>query len=229
MTGESWDLLDLEERMDLRVLKVVLVCQEMLDLLVPLVRRASLVFPGCLDTQEGKDQRALRDSKASQALMERREQGEQQANQAQGDKEDQRDLGERGDQGDPQGKLDQRVTQEATDLLDPLVREVSQGLRDQLDSLDQKDHLGLQERMVFLDTLDSEERLVSKERPAPLDPPALSDPRDPLARRDQWEIGVTPDPQVLLESRVYLERQERKGPRVTQVPLAQLARMVLLV
>lgn len=46
-------------------------------------------------------------------------------------------------------------------------------------------------------------------------------------RLDQWEIGVILDPQVHLVSRVYLELQGKKEPRVTLVPLAQQVRMVL--
>lgn len=158
--------------------------------------------PGCLDTQEDKDQRVLRDSKDSQAPTARREQGAQQENQAQEVREDQRDHVVRGDLEAQLEKPGPRVTQEATAHQDLPVNGVCQGLRDQPDSQDQRDHLDPQEKMDCLDTLDREARLVSKARQDLQDPPAWSDPRVPQVRRDQWATEATPDPKAHQESRV---------------------------
>lgn len=54
------------------------------------------------------------------------------------------------------------------------------------------------------------------------------DLRDQQVRLDQWEIEAILDLQAHLVSRVYLELQGKKEPRVTLVLLAQQVRMVLL-
>lgn len=48
-------------------------------------------------------------------------------------------------------------------------------------------------------------------------------------RLDQWEIEATPAPQDPLVSRVSLELQGRREPRVIQVLQARLVKMVPLV
>lgn len=108
------------------------------------------------------------------------------------------------------------------------VRGVCQALRDQPVSQDQKAHLDLQEKMDCPDILDREEKLDSKARLAHLALQAWLDLRDQQGRLDQWEIAATLDPQAHLVSRVYLELQEKKEPRVTPVLPAQQVKMVLL-
>lgn len=222
------DQLDPEEKMVLRGQRVVQVSQEILVLLAQLVTRVNLEFPGCQDTQEDKDQRDLRVSKVSLALMERKELGEQQESLAHADKEDQRDLEEREDQEDQQEKLDQKVTQGMMAHQDLPGRGVCQDLRDQQVSQDQRALLDLQGKTDCLDILDREERLDSKARLALLVLQVWLDLRDQQVRLDQWETGATLDPQAHLVNRVYLELQEKKELRVTPVLLAQQVRMVLL-
>lgn len=227
-TGESLDQQDPGEKMVLRDQRVAQVSQEMLVLSAQVVRRVNLEFLDCQDTQEDKDQRDLKVSKVSLAPMERKELGEQQESLAHADRGDRRDLEEREDQEDQQEKLDPRVTQEMTAHQDLPVRGVCQGLRDQQVSQDQRALLDLQEKTDCLDILDREERPDSKARLALPAPQAWLDHRDQQVRLDQWEIGVILDPQAHLVSRVYLELQGKKEPRVTPVLLAQQVRMALL-
>lgn len=191
-------------------------------------RRVSWVCPGCLVTQEDKDQRVLRDFKDSQVPMERRVQGAQQESQAQEVKEGQRGHAVRGDPGVQLERQDQRVTQEVTAPLDLPVNGVCQGHRGQPDSQGQRDHLDQPEKMDCLDIQDREARLVSKARLDLQDLPVWSDPRAPQVRQDQWEIEATPDPQAHQVSRVCPALLERREPRETQAPLDLLAKMVLL-
>lgn len=227
-TGESSDQRDPEEKMAPRGQRVAQVSQETLVLLAQVVRRVNLEFPDCQDTQEDKDQRDLKVSKVSLAPTERKELGEQQESLAHADREDQRGLEEREDREDRQEKTDQRVTQEMTAHQDLPVRGVYQGLRDQQVSQDQRALLDLQGKTDCLDILDREERLDSKARLALLALQAWLDLRDQQVRLDQWEIAVIPDPQAHLVSRVYLELQGKKEPRVTSVLLVQQVRMALL-
>lgn len=222
------DQQDPEEKMDPRDQRVVQVSQEMPVLLAQLVRRVNLEFPDCQDTQEDKDQRDLRVSKVSLAPTERKELGEQQGSLAHADREDQRVLEEKEDQEDQQGKPDQRVTQEMMAHQDLQARGVCQDLRDQQVSQDQRALLDLQGKTDCPDIPDREERPDSKARPALLVLQAWLDLRDQQVRLDQWEIAATLDPQAHPVSRVYLELQGKKEPRVIPVPLAQLVRMVLL-
>lgn len=141
------------------------------------MKRVNLVFLAFQVIQADKDQRDLRASKVSLEPTEKRELGEPQGNLAQEAREDQRDRVVREDRGDLLGKQDPRVTLEAMDLQDLLERGVCQDLKDQLDSLDQRAHLVQLEKMDCPDTLDREERLVSKARLAPQALPAWSDPR----------------------------------------------------
>lgn len=188
-----------------------------------------MVFLAFQVIQADKDQRDLRASKVSLEPTEKRELGEPQGNLAQEAREDQRDRVVREDRGDLLGKQDPRETLEAMDLQDLLERGVCQDLKDQLDSLDQRAHLVQLEKMDCPDTLDREERLVSKARLAPQALPAWSDPRGRQVRPDKWETGATRVPQAHLVSRVCPAQQAKKEPRVIQDLLVPLVRTVLLV
>lgn len=228
-TGVNLDQQDPEEKMAQRGQRVVQVFQEMLVHLDQLVRRVNLVSLGYQDIQEDKDQRDLRVSKVSLEPMGRKEHEEQEENLAHADREDQRDLEGREDQGGQQEKRGPRVTLELTALQDLLERGVCLDLKAQQDFLALKGLLDLQAKMDCLDILGREERLASKERQALLVHQVWSDLRGQQVRLDQWVIGVTQDPPALLESRVSLVLQEKKGLRVTLALLAPLVRMVLLV
>lgn len=226
-TGESWELWDHEEKTAPRGRRVVLDSQEILVLWAPPVRRVNSECLACPDIQEDKDQRDLRVSKASPAPTERRELGEQRESRAHVDSEDPRGREESEDRGDRQEKPDQRATQETTAHQDLPVRGVCQDLRDRQVSQDQRGLLGLQGRMDCPDILDREGRLDSKAKPAPLVLRVWLDLRDRQVRPDRWETVVTPDPLVHLASRVYLELQAKKVPRVTPDPPALQGRTVL--
>lgn len=222
------DQQDPEEKMAQRGQRVAQGSPEILVLLAQVVRRVNLEFLDCQDTQEDKDQRDLRVSKVSLVPMERKELGEQQESQAHADSEDQRGLGEREGREDQREKLVQRVTQGMTAHQDLPVRGVCLGLRDQQVSQDQRAPLDLQGKTDCQDILDREERLDSKAKQALLVLQVWLDLRDRQARLDQWVIGATLDPQAHLVSKVYLELQGKKEPRVTPAPLAHLVKMALL-
>lgn len=88
-------LLVLEEKMALKVPKVVQVLQETQVALAKLEKRVNLVFPVCQDIQEDKALRDLLGFLDFQVLMERKEQGVYMENQVQGDNEDQQREDER--------------------------------------------------------------------------------------------------------------------------------------
>lgn len=222
------DQQDPEEKTVQRGQRVAQGSLEILDRSAPLVRRVNLEFLGYQATQEGKDQRDLRASKASLAPTERRALGVQEESQAHADREDQRGREEREGREDRRGKLDQKVTQETTARQDLLERGVCQGLRDQQVFQDQRALLDPQGKTDCLDILDREERLDSKARPALLALQVWLDLRDQQVRLVQWEIEVTRDPQAHPVSTVCLERQEKKELRVTRVLRAQRVRMALL-
>lgn len=110
----------------------------------------------------------------------------------------------------------QLVDQERGDFLD---------LKELTGSPDQRDLLDPQERMVCPDTLDREEKSVSKGRLDLLVDLELSDLRDPQVRPDQWASAATLDPRAPQESRVCLGPLGRREPREILVPAAALARM----
>lgn len=226
-TGESWERQDQEGKMVPRGQRVVLVFQEILVLLAPPVRRVNSECLDCPDTQEDKDQRDLRDSKASLVPTERRELGGPQESQAHADREDPRGLEESEGREGRQEKPDQRATQETTARQDLPVRGVCQDLRDPQVSQDQRGLLGPQERMDSPDILDREEKLDSKARPDPLVLRAWLDLRDQPARLDQWETAVIPDPLARPASRVCPVLQAKKVLRVTRVPPDLPEKMVL--
>lgn len=159
---------DPEEKTALKVQKVVQVFQETLVHSDQSVRRENLVFLGCLDIQEDKDQRDLRVSKASLVPMGRKELEEQEESLAHVDREDQRDHGEREDPGGQQEKLGQRATLEMMAHQDLLVKGVCLDLKAQQDSPGQKDLLDHQAKMDFPDILAKEGKLGFKARLAPL-------------------------------------------------------------
>lgn len=135
--------------------------------LVPLVlleKRVNLVCQGCQVIQEDKDLRAPVGFRASLGPMERKARGELQGNLVQGVKEVQRVHVEPEERGVPQENLDLRARRATTALLVLPERGDLKDLRDPLVSLDQRGHLDHQERMGCLDTLDREEKRVSKER-----------------------------------------------------------------
>lgn len=227
-TGENLDQQDPEVKMALRGQRVVQGFQEMLVLLVQVVRRVNLEFLDCQDTQEDKDQRDLRVSKVSLVPMERKELGEQQESRAHADREDQRVLEEREDQEDRQEKLVQRVTQGMTAHRDLPVRGDCLGLRDQQVSQDQRAPLDLQGKTDCQDILDREEKLDSKAKQALLVLQEWLDLRDQQVRLDKRENVDTLDPRDHLVSKVCLELQEKKEPRVILALLARLVKMAHL-
>lgn len=210
MTEASLGLLVPEEKMDLKVQREGLVCQVIQVHLVPLEKRASLVFQGYQDIPEDKVQRGLRVFKVFQEPTEKKEQGEQQANPVQGGSEDQRVLVEREVQGVPLESQGPRATQGVMVQLVLLAKGVYQDLRDPQDSLDQRAHLVPLAKMDFLDTLDREVKLVSKARQVLLGPQVWSDPRVLLVKLDQWESVDTPGPLAPQASRVSQELLEKK-------------------
>lgn len=223
-TGVNLDQPDPEERMALKVPKVAQVFQVTLVRSDQLVRRVNLVFLGCLDIQEDKDQRDLKVSKASLVPTERKELEEQEESPAHVDREDQRGHEEKGDPGDQQEKLDQRVTPEMMDLQDLPVRGVCLDLKAQLDSLAQKALLDQQAKTGCPDIQAKEERLVSKERRALLVLQVWSGLRDQRVRQDKWVTEVTLDHQAPLENRVFQELQEKRVLRGTLVLLDLLVK-----
>jgi len=177
-----------------------------------------LVYLDFLDILEDKDPRDLLDSQDSPDLTARREQGVCQANQGQEDKEDQRVPEGREDQGAPPGNQEQRELQEVMALLVLLERGDCPDLKEPTVSPDQKDLLDHQERMDCPDTLDREEKLVSKVRWVHLGLLESLDLRVHLEKLAPWASAATPDPQVHLESRDFLVPQGRRAPRETLDP-----------
>lgn len=153
-----------EEKTVLRVPKVELGPMESLVPLVLLVKRVNLVCQVCQAIQEGKDLRAPAGFQASQGPMERKAPGELLGNLVREAKEAQQVHVGPEARGVPQENQDQRARQATTALLVRLGRGDLKDLRDPLVSLDQRGPLDLQERMGCRDTLDREEKQVSKER-----------------------------------------------------------------
>lgn len=132
--------------------------------MVLLEKRVNLVYQGCQVIQEGKDQRAPAGSRASQGPTERKAPGELPGSLVQEVREVQRVHVGPEEQGVQQENQDLRARQATTVLLAHPERGDLKDLRDPLVSPDQKDHLDHQERMGCPDTLDREEKQVSKER-----------------------------------------------------------------
>lgn len=183
-----------------------------------LERRVNLVYLDFLDIPEDKDPRDLLDSQDSPAQTARRERGVLVANQDQEDKEDQRAPEGREDRGARRGNPEQRELQEVTALMVLLERGDCPDLREPMVSLDQRDLRDHQERTGCLDTLDREEKLVSKVKWVHLDLLESLDLRVHQERPAQWASVATPDPQVHLESRDFLVPQGRRAPRETLDP-----------
>lgn len=188
------------------------------DHLDSLERRVNLVYLDFLDILEGKDPRALLDSRVSPAQTARRERGVLVANPGPEDKEDQRGPEDREDRGAPLGNQEQRELLEATALLVLLERGDCPDLREPTVSPDRRDLLDHQERTGCPDTLGREEKLVSKVKWVHLGLLVSLDLRVLQERPAPWESVATPDPQVHQESRDFLVPQERKAPRETLDP-----------
>lgn len=159
------------------------------------------------------------DSQDSLAQTARREQGVLLANQDQEDKEDQRAPEGREDRGALLGNQEQRELQEVMALMVLPERGDCPGLRELMVSPDQRDLLDHQERMDCLDTLDREEKLVSKVKWVHLGLLESLDLRVHQERPAPWASAATLVPQVHLESRGFLVPQERRAPRETLDPL----------
>lgn len=146
------------------------------------------------------------------------------ASQGQEDKEDQRAPEGREDQGARLGNQELREHQEVMALLVPPERGDCLGLREPTVSPDQRDLPDHQERTDCPDTLDREEKLVSKARWVHLGLLELLDLRVHQERPVPWASVVTLDPQVPPESRDFLVPQGRKAPKETPDPQEALAR-----
>lgn len=153
-----------EEKTVLKVPKAELDPTESLVPLVLLEKRVNLVCQGCQVIQEGKDRRAPAGFRASQGPMERKAPGELLGNLVQEVSEVQQVRVGPEERGGPQENQDLRAQQGTTALLVHLGRGDLKDLRDPLVSPDQRGRLDHQERMGCLDTLDREEKQVSKGR-----------------------------------------------------------------
>lgn len=100
-------------------------------------------------------------------------------------------------------------------------------LKEQMVFLDQKDLLALLEKTVCLDILDREEKSVFKGRWVHQVLPESSALRVHLERLALWESGAILDPQVHLESKVFLAPLEKKEPKEILVLQEVLERMDL--
>lgn len=185
------------------------------------------MFQDFLDIMEDKDQRDLLDSQDSLVPTVKREQGVSLANQDQEDKEDQRAPEGRGGRGAQLGNWDQRELQEVMALLVLLERGDCLDLREPTVSPDLKDHQGLQERTGCLDTLDREEKWVSKAKWVHLGLLELLDLRVQQERLALMVSVATLDHQVHQENRDFLVPQERREPKETLDPQEALVKMDL--
>lgn len=140
------------------------------------------------------------------------------ANQDQEDKEDQRAPEDREDRGARPANQEQRERREATALTVLLERGDCPDLREPTVSPDQRDLLDHQERTGCPDTLDREEKLVSKVNWVHLGLLESLGLRVHQERPAPWASAATQDPQVHLESRDFLVPQGRKAPRETPDP-----------
>lgn len=213
------------ERMALRDQRVAsdpLVSSDLLDLSE---RRVNWVYPDCPAILEDKDPRVLSDSQDSLVPTARRELGVSVESQDQGDRGVQRVPEVRGDRGAQLENLEPREPQEVTGHMDLLEKGDCLGLREPMVSPDLKDLQDPLGRMDCPDTLDKEEKLVSKVKwghPGLLE---WLDLRDPLERLDPWESAATLDHQAPLESRDSRVLQERRAPKETRDHLEALVKM----
>lgn len=178
-------------------------------------RRVNLVYLDFLDTLEDKDPRDHLGSQDSPAQTARREEGVCRANRDQEDKEDQRVLEDSEDHEAPLESQEQRELPEAMARLVLQERGDCLDHREPMVSPDQRDLLDLQERTGCPDTLDREEKSVSKVRWVHQGLLESLDLRDHLETLAPWASVDTPDPQAPLESRDFLDLQERRALRET--------------
>lgn len=227
MTGGRSAHLVPEEKMVLKVQRVVVVPMVTLVLWDPLGRRGSSECQDYQGTLEDKGQRALLDSLASQVPTERRAAGGHLESQDRGDREAQRVRGVREAHGASQGSLVLRATLEAMAQLALLVSGDPMDPKDPQASLDPRVPRAHQARMDSLDILDREARPASKARLALQDPREWLALRVPQEKPVQWESVATLALQAPLVNRAFQELLEKKGLRGTQALQASLERMAL--
>lgn len=218
----------LEEKMAPRAQRVVEVRMATLVLSDPPGRRENSECRDYRVTQEDKGPRVPLDFLAFPVPTERRAAGARLGSQDHGGNEARRVRGVNEAPGASLGSLAPRATLEAmarpalrvngdpTDPKDPLV------------SLDPRAPLVPRARTGSRDTLDREERPVSKARPAPPGPRASSGLRVPRERRVRWASVATLGPPGPPGNRGSRAWPGKKARRVTQVLPASPGKMALL-
>lgn len=161
--------------------------------------------------------------------MERKELGVCLGNQDLGENGAPRAQGVSAGLGVPLGSLEPRERQAATVPTGHPERGVFLALRAPTDFLAPKALRAQQGRTGCRDTQARGEKWDSKGRPAPQAPLEWWDLREQLGKVVPWGREVTLAPQDLLESKDCLGLLERRGPRVTLVPLGPQGKMVPLV
>lgn len=227
MTGGRSAHLVLEEKMVLKVQRVVVVPMVILVLWDPLGRRESSECQDYQGTQEDKGQRAPSDSLASRVPTERRAAGGHLESQDLGDSEAQRVQGVKEAHGASLGSLALRVTPEAMAQLALLVSGDPMDPKDPQASPDPRVPRAHQARMGSLDILGREARPVSKARLALQAPPEWLALRVPQEKRVRWASAATLALQAPLVNRASQVLLEKKGQRGTQALLASLEKMAL--
>lgn len=213
-----------EEKMALKARRVVEVQTATRVLWDPLGRRENSECRDYQVTREDKGPRVLSDFPAFLVPTERRAAGAHLGSQDHGGSEARRVRGANGAPGASLGSPAPRATLEATA---PLALRVNGDPTDPKDppvSLDPRALLALRARTGSRDTLDREERPVSKARPAPQGPRASWALRVPREKRAQWASVATPGPQAPPVSRGSPALPGKKGRRVTRVPPASLGK-----
>lgn len=214
-----------EGRTVLKVPRVVEVRMATRVLWDPLGRRENSESQDCPATQEDKGQRVLSDFPDFLVPTERRVAGAHLGSRDHGGSEAQRVHGVKEAPEASLGSLAPRATLEA------MARPALRGNGDPTDpkdpqgSLDQRVPRGPRARMGSRDTLDREERRVSKARPALQAPRVWSALRVPREKLVPWVSVATLGPQAPLVNKGSRAWPEKKGRRVTQAPPAFLEKM----